>query len=140
MGLARADLGDQSRFADARIAHQPDIREQLEFEANGNLVGRLAFLGKFRGLKGGGRESDALPRPPCPPLAAINLLAVVGKVREQPAGIRPVNERPDRHLEDQIFPILAVPVVSPAVAAALGLVMPLISQVDERVYLRFGRG
>jgi hypothetical protein len=80
----------------------------------------------------------AFPLPPLPPLARIPL-AVGVEVHDQPVALRVVYQRAHGHADDDVLRLSAGLLLASALFSALGKIVLLVPEVDERAELAVGQ-
>ena len=130
LGPGAGDRGDQAGLAGAREAHEADVGDHLQLEADVELVAGLAEEGEPGGLAlGAGQRGVA--EPAATALGDDELAAGAHHVGEHLA----VGGHHDRAVGDgqhQVGAVPAVLVVTRTVAAVLGLAPRAVVVVDER--------
>ena len=134
------DARDERALAPVRKAHQSDVGEQLQAEANGPRFARLTRFGLSGRTVGGGRELR-VPAAAVPAASDENRFADLGEIRQlnQPAvGSDLVGHRARRHFEHRVFAVAAGAVRSHAVPSALGVELGVEAEGDQGVLVRTG--
>ena len=130
----RRNRRDEARFADARIADESDIGEQLELQQKLLALSRFAKLRKRRRTVR--RIGEAcVAAPAAPRLRDDGLLPNLREIGEHRARRRILDERSRRHLDDARFGVRARHILDVPVAAILALELPMIAEIEQGVHI-----
>src|SRR5437660_708895 len=129
---ASADAGDQRALAHVGIADQADIRQQLEFEAKEAFFAAAAEFVLARRLMGGGGEAG-IAASAAPAAGDDDALIGAGKIVQAFAGSVVIKDGADGDFEHDIVAFASALIAAFAVASALGLVLRVEAEMDQRV-------
>ncbi len=119
LGLGRADHGDERRLPRVREPDERGVGHQLELELEPPLLAVLTLLGEARG-PARVRQEPRVPAPALPAARREPSIAVVDQVGEQLA-VHRADDRPLRHVDDQVGTALPVQLLALAVRPRAGL-------------------
>ena len=127
--LCGADGRDEGGLAHVGEADEAHIRDELQLESYLNVLAGHTGLCELGDLAGGGGKV-------CIAVAAASSLGdgdggVVGQVGDDKAALGVLDDRPQRHLDDEVLGILAVAEACAALAALVGGVLALITEVHQ---------
>ena len=127
--LCGADGRDEGGLAHVGEADEAHIRDELQLESHLNILAGHTGLCELGDLAGGGGKV-------CIAVAAASSLGdgdggVVGQVGDDKAALGVLDDRPQRHLDNEILGILAVAEACAALAALVGGVLALITEVHQ---------
>ena len=137
LGPRGGDARNQRGFAGVGKADQAHVGQQLQLQAQALFFARAARLVLGGRLVGGGGEARVA-------LAAAaaarhhEALAGLGEIAQALAGGFVVDHRAHRHVEFDGMALGAGAVAAFAVAAALGLVLRVEAELQQRVFMRIG--
>ena len=129
LGLGRADGGDEGGLAHVRETDQAHVRDQLQLQRHLNVLAGHTGLGELGDLAG--RRSKV-----CVAVAAAAALGhgnrgVVGQVRNDKTALGVLDDGAQRHLDDEVFGVLAVAEACAALAAFVGGILALVAEVHQ---------
>ena len=129
--------GKDGALSHIGIAHQPDIRDGFQLEAERPDLRFDARFGKVGRLARRSREV------PVSPPAAAALQTRPGfpgpvHVRHDPAGFIVPDHRAHRHLDDQVLPPLSGPQVAHPVPAVLRRILAAETEIQQGVHILIG--
>ncbi len=124
-----ANDGNQSRFPDGRKAHEPDVGQNFQLDA------QLALLAPLAGLRevGGGnarRRQGSVPAAAAAALRDDFRLAGAGDIGDN-LPVRVINDRPERHANINIGPVATVAVLALTGGAVFRLNHLPIIKIDQ---------
>src|SRR5690606_38845046 len=125
------DRGQERRLPCVRLADEPDVRDQLQLQGDPPFLARLALLPPPRRAV---RWCDER-RVPAPATAASRdhqLLTILEELAEHLARVRVLHDRTRRDAEDQVRTVPARLVLPHPVLAALGAVVLVVAEIQER--------
>ncbi|OQA37974.1 MAG: hypothetical protein BWY52_03316 [Chloroflexi bacterium ADurb.Bin325] len=131
LGPRRADPAQQSGLARVRRADDAHVGQQLELQVQPALLARLAVLRDARGLVDGRAERSVAAAAAAGPRDQ-RLLARLGQIRQQKAGLDIARHGPDGHAEDQILALGAGLVLAAAGRAVGRAVVNLLMKRQQR--------
>ena len=129
LGLGRADGRDEGRLTHIGEADQAHISNQLQLQRHLDVLAGHTGLGKLGDLAGRRCKMRVA-------VAAAAALCdgdggVVGQVRDDQPALRVLDHGAQRHLDDEVFGILAVAEACAALAALGGSVLALVAEVHQ---------
>jgi hypothetical protein len=129
------DATKKSRFSRIRKAQKTNLGHDLEFETEGDLHGRLAWLGKIGSLSCGGCEMNITPASPSTG-SRHKKLAFGHDVGQQISCLGIKNLCPQGNEEDEVLPILTMLLLSATVFAGGGNDPGSVLEVEESRTIR----
>ena len=133
----RGNAGDQRGLAGIGKSDQPDIRQQLQFQAQAALLAGLAGL-VFGGRLMGGSGKSGVALAAAPAARDEEPLAGSRKIVQALAGGLVVNHGADGHLEVDRVAFGPGAIAAFSVAAALRFVLGIKTELDEGVLVLRG--
>ena len=130
--LCSADCGEESGFSGIRQANKSRVGNQLQAQADGALLARLAGIGVARGAIGG-RLEMRVAEAAIAALGNRHVLADLREIRDQRLAVFFIDLCADWHFQHHILAVGAGAVLAHAIAAALCLEVLLITVVDQGV-------